>query len=107
MNENTVNREQQDATRAEITFSDGRTRTITSSYEVTQNGYGYDGGTWGSFHDFRTKVEHEVHLAQQKWGLPEATIKYIRVTRVVETVKRTITSEKHYRTRMVALGGGE
>jgi hypothetical protein len=93
----------QDKTRAEITFADGKTRTIESPFEDSQ-GYGYDGGSWGRFPSFRDHVEQEVRLAQQKWGLPEATIKYVRVTRVVETVERTTTSVHHYRTRIVSGG---
>lgn len=95
-----------EATRAVITFSDGRTRTLTSPFQDSQRGAGYDGGTWGPFPEWRDQVEREVRQAQRLWGLPDATIRYTRITRTTQIVERVTTREAHYSERTVRAVAG-
>lgn len=99
-----IRTEVKEATRAEITFANGYTRTIVSQFEDTQGGREYNGGSWGPFVYFREKVEESIKNAQRSWGLPSAEVRYTRITKTVETVLETSINEKHYSTRAVSNG---
>ena len=86
---------------ATVTFDNGNVTTFDSNWEDTQGGVGYDAGTWGVFGGFAMEVEKRVAEAQKTWKLPNATIRYERVTETVETVERTYRRSAFHRERVL------
>lgn len=98
--ERRIERQEYNKTIAEISFEDGTSTTIESDWSNDTRSY-YDGGHWGPFPSFQKDVETRVSQAQKDWAKPAATINFFRVTKVVETIERTITSRKFYTERTV------
>ena len=86
---------------ATVTFDNGTVTTFDSDYKDTQGGVGYDAGTWGEFPSFVHDVEEKIKEAQRLWKLPQAVIRYDRVTKITETVERVNERSTFYRTRIV------
>ena len=82
---------------ATVTFDNGTVTTFDSDYKDTR----YDAGTWGEFPSFVHDVEEKIKEAQRLWKLPQAVIRYDRVTKITETVERVNERSTFYRTRII------